>query len=350
MAATLGRTDPSVAEILLRSPWDFEFFQAVRLMALMYPERRPISGFRQPLEETIRFHAHLSMGFPPSAIQEVTPGIEEDDPLHMTVNFMGLTGPMGILPANYTEYLIARSYSRDNAAAAFFDLFNHRLISLFYLAWEKHHFPVAYERQSQPAASQWGFTRYLFDLMGMGTTGLLGRLEITDSVLLSHCGLIAQRPHSAAALAGLLRDYFQVPVEIHQFVGKWCYLEEDDLSYLGENTVSSQLGCGAVAGSQVWNPQARFRIRVGPLTWKRFQSFLPGGSAFKELVVLAMYFANQAMDFETQFILLAHEVSGCRLSDEQDSPRLGLSSWLKTETFPKDAEDLVLAVRSSGGL
>jgi predicted component of type VI protein secretion system len=54
------------------------------------------------------------------------------------------------------------------------------------------------------------------------------------------------------------------------------------------------------------------------------------------------------MDFETQFILLAREVSGCRLSDDQDSPRLGLSSWLKTEAFPNDAEDLVLAVRSSG--
>ena len=350
MATPLGRTDPSVAEILLRSAWDFEFFQAVRLLALIYPERRPISGFRQPLEETVRFHAHLSMAFPPSAIQEITPGTEVDDPLHMTVNFMGLTGPMGILPSNYTEYLIARSYSRDNAAAAFFDLFNHRLIALFYLAWEKHHFTVGYERQSQPAASQWEFTKYLFDLMGMGTTGLQGRLEMPDSVLLSHCGLIAQRPHSATALAGLLRDYFRVPVEIHQFVGKWCYLEQDDLSYLGEKTVSSQLGCGAVAGSQVWNPQARFRIRVGPLSWKRFQSFLPGGPAFRELIALAMYFANQAMDFETQFTLLAREVSECRLSDDQDSPRLGLSSWLKTEAFAKDAEDLVLAVGSSGGV
>ena len=348
MATTFRRADPSVAENLLRSAWDFDFFQAVRLLALMYPESRPISGFRQPLEETVRFHAHLSMAFPPSAIQEITPGSEEGDPLQMTVNFMGLTGPMGILPAHYTEYLIARNYSRDNAAAAFFDLFNHRLIALFYLAWEKHHFTVAYERHSQPAATQWGFTRYLFDLIGMGTTGLQGRLEMDDSVLLSHCGLIAQRPHSASALTGLLRDYFRVPIDTHQFIGKWCFLEQDDLSYLGENSVSSQLGYGAIAGSQVWNPQARFRIRVGPVTWKRYQSFLPGGSAFHELVALALYFANQAMDFEVQLILLAPEVSWCQLSDDQDSPRLGLSSWLKTAAFPKDAEDLVLAIRSSG--
>lgn len=349
MATPFRRTDPSVAELLLRSPWNFNFFQAVRLLALMYPERHPISGFRQSLEESVRFHAHLSTLFPASAIQEIKPETGDDHPLHMTVNFMGLTGPLGMLPVHYTEYLIARRYVGDNAAAAFFDLFNHRLISLFYLAWEKHHFPVSYEQEVHTPGKQSVFTAYLFDLMGMGTAGLQGRLEIADSVLLSYCGLIAQRPRSASALAGLLRDYFQVPIEIEQFVGQWSYLEQEDLSYLGENSVSSQLGCGAVAGRNVWNPQARFRIRVGPLIWKRFQSFLPGGSTFRQLVALARYFVNQAMDFEVQCILLAGEVPRCQLSADQDSPRLGLSSWLKTSGFPKDAEDLVLAVRSSGG-
>ena len=347
MAAPLGRTDPSVAENLLESPWNFEFFQAVRLLALMYPDRRLLSGFSQPSEEIVRFHAHLSMAFPPSAIREIQPRQKEDRPLDMTVNFMGLTGPSGILPAHYTEYLIARSYSRDDAAAAFFDLFNHRLISLFYLAWEKHHFPVAYQRESQSLVAQRRFTGYLFDLIGMGTPGLQGRLELTDSALLSYCGLIAQRPHSATALAGLLRDYFRVPIEIDQFVGKWCHLEHDDLSHLNADALSSQLGSGAIAGDLVWNPQARFRIRIGPLTWERFNSFLPDGSAFRDLVALARYFVNQAMDFEVQVILLAHEVPGCEVSSDPQSPRLGLSSWLKTAAFTEDAADLVLNVRSS---
>src|ERR1039457_221134 len=91
MAAPLGRTDPSVAENLLEFPWNFEFFQAVRLLALMYPNRRLLSGFGQPLEEIVRFHAHLSMAFPPSAIREIQPRQKEDRPLDMTVNFMGLT-------------------------------------------------------------------------------------------------------------------------------------------------------------------------------------------------------------------------------------------------------------------
>ena len=347
MAAPLWRTDPSVAEILLESPWNFEFFQAVRLLALMYPNRRLLSGFRQPPEEIVRFHAHLSMAFPPSAIRNVEPSLEEDGPLDMTVNFMGLTGPAGILPAHYTEYLIARSYSRDDAAAAFFDLFNHRLISLFYLAWEKHHFPVAYQRESQSVVTQRRFTGYLFDLIGMGTPGLQERLELTDSALLSYCGLIAQRPHSATALAGLLRDYFRVPMEIDQFVGKWCRLEHDDLSHLSADAISTQLGSGAIAGDLVWNPQARFRVRIGPLTRERFNSFLPDGSAFRDMVALTRYFVNQAMDFEVQVILLADEVPLFDVLGDPQSPRLGFSSWLKTTAFPEDAADLVMTVRSS---
>jgi type VI secretion system protein ImpH len=182
----------------------------------------------------------------------------------------------------------------------------------------------------------------------MGTPGLLGRIGIGDFALLSYAGLIAQRPHSAVALRGMLSDFFQVPVEIDQFAGKWCVLDPQTLSSLAGTGVQNQLGKGAIAGDQVWNQQARFRIRIGPVSWERFNSFLPDGAGFRELVQLTRYFVNQAMDFEVQVVLLAHEVPWCRGSDDPDSPRLGLSSWLKTAPFENNANDLVLAVPSSG--
>jgi hypothetical protein len=47
MASSVRRTDPSVADCLLGSPWDFDFFQAVRLLAILQPDRRLLSGFYQ---------------------------------------------------------------------------------------------------------------------------------------------------------------------------------------------------------------------------------------------------------------------------------------------------------------
>ncbi len=128
----------------------------------------------------------------------------------MTVAFFGLTGTQGVLPLCYTEWMIAGRAAKDTTLAAFFDLFNHRLTSLFYRAWEKHAAPVLYElaaaRNQQPDP----FTHYLFDLIGIGTAGLRDRMRARDESLLRYCGLIAQRPLSAPSLRGILRDYFSV--------------------------------------------------------------------------------------------------------------------------------------------
>ena len=55
----------------------------------------------------------------------------------------------------------------------FFDIFNHRIISLFYRGWKKYRFYIAYE-QSQGDDDL--VTSSLYDLLGMGTAGLRGRM------------------------------------------------------------------------------------------------------------------------------------------------------------------------------
>jgi type VI secretion system protein ImpH len=178
----------------------------------------------------------------------------------------------------------------------------------------------------------------------MGTPGLRGRLGIRDQALLRYAGLIAQRPHSASALGGILRDYFGLPIEIEQFRGKWFPLDEPSLSFLQQEGLHNQLGFGAIAGDAVWNQQARFRVQVGPISLERFIDFLPDGKAFAELVELTRYFVGLALEFDIQLILQAPEVPWCRLTDESvDAPRLGWMGWLKTEEFRADAREAVFA-------
>jgi type VI secretion system protein ImpH len=339
VATEVGRADPSVAELLFRRPYEFDFFQAVRLLGLMHPAGPLLSSLDDGLSELVRFRALPSLTFPPSAIHN----LREGNPIEMTVAFMGLTGPQGVLPEHYTELMIARLFEKDTAPAAFFDLFNHRFIALFYQAWAKHNVAASYERQQVSRSKGHSLTQYLFDLIGMGTRGLLGRLLVPDEALLLYGGLIAQRPHSASALRGMLEDYFQLPIEIRQFVGRWIPLAESDLSYLSPEGLHNQLGFGAIAGDQVWNQQAGFCLQLGPLTYKRFLHFLPEGEAFARLVNLVEFFVGRAFAVDVQLILLAAEVPWCSLSDDPDSPRLGWSTWLKTEEFPRDAQDTILA-------
>ena len=163
----------------------------------------------------------------------MSPTADGQGPAEMTVAFMGLTGPLGVLPRHYTELLLERQRRKDHTLGDFLDLFNHRLVSLLYRAWEKHHFPIAYERAMVRGQSDDRLSQYLFDLIGMGTAGLQGRMEVPDEALRFYAGLFAQHPHSASALSGLLRDYFGVPVDVVQFTGQWLTLAPEQRSRLG---------------------------------------------------------------------------------------------------------------------
>ena len=97
----------------------------------------------------------------------------------------------------------------------------------------------------------------------MGTDGLRGRLEVGDEALLFYTGLLAQHPRSASALPGLLQDYFGVPVVVIQFVGQWLPRWGRDRTRLGPGEANNALGVNAVAGSRVWDQQAKFRSAWG---------------------------------------------------------------------------------------
>ena len=252
---------------------------------------------------------------------------------------MGLTGPVGVLPLYYTSLLAERTRSGDRSAVDFFDIFNHRIISLFYLAWEKYRFSVAYEREGLDP-----FSHHLMDLIGLGTPGLQDRLPIPDDSLLYYSGLLAQHPRSAVALRNLLCDYFEVPVEVEQFAGGWYPLDRNTQTALqGGLGESEQLGRGAVVGDEVWDQTARVRIRIGPLSLAQYQDFLPQGSAYNPLRALTNLFSNGEFDFEINLILDRRDVPPCELGAEGDkAPQLGWVTWIRTREMKEDASETIL--------
>lgn len=346
MAAANGRTDPSVADLLFEEGYRFGFFQAVRVLERFYADRESVGRDAKPQREVARFRARQVLEFPPSEIYEVVRPADEGRPPEMTVAFMGLTGPLGVLPRHYTELLIERIRHKDHTLREFLDLFNHRAISLFFRAWEKYRFFIGYERAVASRAGYDPFSLCLFDLIGMGTKGLRGRLEVEDEAFLFYAGLLAQRPRSVSALEGLLENYFGVRARAAQFVGQWLPLAEDQRTRLGLAEANNVIGLDAVIGSRVWDQQAKFEVQVGPLTYSAFCAFLPPGSAFRPLAQLTRFFVGQEFDFDVRLILRAAEVPGCRLGQPSEGAvRLGWSTWLKTADFARDADDTLLTGR-----
>ncbi len=350
MGTSSGVSDPdvetgceslaAVAAALDRDPYNFDFFQAVRLLQRMAADRQPVGRFVDPSEEAVRFAVNPSLAFPASQIQVLTR--EEGRPARLTVNFMGLTGPLAVLPVFYTERIIERLRSKkDGTLRDFFDIFHHRLISLFYQAWQKYRFTVAYETGERDR-----FSHHLLDLMGLGTEGLANRQAVGDDALIYYSGLLAHTPRTASSLEQILEDYFEVPVEVEQFAGGWYRLDNDTQCRLEEgDRTSTQLGLGAVVGHEVWDQQSRVRVHVGPLSFQHYLDFLPTGTAYKPLVALLNFFGNREFDFDVRLILRREEVPRCQLGlDESDGPQLGWVTWVRSQPMPRDAGDTILEI------
>jgi type VI secretion system protein ImpH len=325
-------------QILSDEGYRFEFFQAVRLLEKVYSDRKPVGREAMPHEEIVRFRSNISLDFPASEIYEVRELEDErfdEDRTEMLVNFMGVIGVSGVLPVQYTELALDRIRRRDTSMWAFLDIFTHRAVSLFYRAWGKYRFPVNYERGNDD------FTSYLFDIAGLGTRGLRGRMSVEDESLLPYTGLIAQRPHSTNALENMLSDYFRADVKLAQFFGQWLDLSEADITNLGVK--NGRLGDNAVIGTRVWEQRSKFRVRIGPVPFNQFQAFLPNGSAHKQLISMLKFMSGIEFDFDTQLILTAKQVPGTILTTRAlRKPMLGWTSWLKTKPFEEDDEQVVL--------
>ncbi len=342
MGAT-GRTSDSdldratVEQRLYDEPYCFHFFQAVRLLHLIFPNSEPVGRFARPSQEPVRFASNNTLAFPPSEVHALESAAGR--PPRMTVNLMGITGPLGVLPLYYTQLLIDRIKARDHSAREFFDLFNHRLISMFYAAWEKYRALVAYERGERDRATQ-----ALLSLIGLGTPGLPDRQTVRDDAMLYYSGLLAQRPVSAAAVSQVLSDYFDVPVEVVQFTGAWYQLDiPTQCQFEDADSASEQLGFGAVVGDEVWNQQSRARLRVGPLGLERYRDFLPSGTAYIPLRTLARFMVNDQIDFEVQLVLRREDVPACALGAEEGPPaELGWITWIKSAPLKADLDDTIL--------
>jgi len=374
MADSSRKPGADLIQELLKTPQDFEFFQAVRIIERMVIEtsrgqRSSVGGDGDAEGECLRFRSLASLSFPPGQISAVTTtrrpaqsetteqassagqssAPERAPQFELTVPFMGLTGPSGVLPQHYTSMIIERSHFRnkDYAIQEFFDLFNHRAISFFYRAWEKYRFQFAYERCLRDGIRQDDqFSCSLLSLVGLGMVNLRERFPFEDQTILAYGGLFASATRTAAGLEQIVGDCFRIATVVEQFVGQWLQLAPENQSCLpsranvfGQNL---QLSEEAVVGTCAWDVQFRFRVVLGPLTHDEFRTLLPGGVRLQAIADLVRFYAGINRDFDIQLILKKEDVPVCRLSaDDNYEPRLGWTTWLPTsEPRGTDSRDV----------
>ncbi len=323
VASEKRKPDPPLRDRLFKEFYHFSFFKAVRLLELLFPGKKPLGQTLTPGEEAVRFSVKPGLTFPPSDIASLRQE-DEERPAEMEVAFMGLIGPSGVLPHWYNDLALERLRQKDFSLTAFFDIFHHRLVSLFYLAWKRYRFP-----ENFLAGAEDKLSRHLLSLIGLGTPRLAGRIGVPRESLVFYSGLLSRMVPSAVAIESAVEYFSGTRVWVEQFIDRAVSISPEDQTQLG--LANGQLGIDALCGTLAWENQTKFRVHLGPMGYGRFLRLLPTGDLLRPIFSLVRYMVGVEYEFEIRLVLLRKEVPLCTVGMESpESPRLGWSTWLTT--------------------
>jgi len=344
MAPQSRRKTISIVDKLYKEPWRFSFFQAVRLIQNVFNRQGVASSELSPVAsdvaakgELVKFSSAATLAYSTSDVlavkKEATDNLAKTD---VQVSFMGLAGISGALPSHYTDFILQRQRAKDTAMRDFFNLFNHRAISLFYRASEKHHLAYSYEAYKVHGKSDTvdPITNALLALIGRRVTAI----DTASSVRLAENrlffgGIYAASQCSPVALAALLSEQFNVPIFVEQFIGEWAELHADDRislgDYQGRTGANNCLGMNAIIGTKVYCVESRFRIIIGSLSRHEFEQMKPGSEKLHALVKFTRNYIGPNLVFDLKIKLDMGDASCARLSCGNGvGSSLGWDTWL----------------------
>ena len=319
---------------LRERPYDFGLFATMRRFECGAAGKPRFGLSLRPVEDPIRLGQNPTLAFAASQLSELEPGRGRIPP-RLAVFGPGLFGPQGALPIHITEYVSDRMRNHDDFAMwRFYDLFHHRMLSLLYRAWGNAQPAVNADRPEDDR-----FTTYVASLMGMGLETLRDRDGFPDHARLHYVGHFARQSRSPEGLIGALRDFFDVDVQLQQFIGEWLVIPEAAHWRLGERRHNAGLGLGTTIGASVWGCQHKFRLTLGPLDFASFQRFLPGTDTVDRLVAIVRSFCGDEYDWDLKLVLKKDEVPAVQLGQQG---LLGRTSWMDDRQRERDAEDACL--------
>jgi len=306
-------------ERLLEKPQQFNFYQAVRILAQSDGYG---NNYDDALEDIlpIRFFGNSGLQFFASDIAKIDKQANEKLPKYrMYVNFLSLYGSVSPLPDHYSEDILFEG--EDTTLRHFLDLFNHRLISLHYQAWLKYRWFFKYQ-----AGAKDKFSQHMLAIAGIRQVKGHNSTALEWERLLPFVGLLSLRVTTHGILARIIQGYFGLSdVYIEENVSDDIEIDAAQKVRLGVR--NSILGVNLSIGNRVRNISGKFRIHLRSLNLKQFHNFMRGGEFHPVLHQLVNTVLREPLRFDCLLELGVGEVPPMKLCGEFPQG-LGRDTWI----------------------
>ncbi|WP_115719848.1 type VI secretion system baseplate subunit TssG [Gallaecimonas mangrovi] len=273
-----------------------------------------------PDKELVKFRARQHQGFAGQDVVRARHQRTEDGKLRavLDLDFMSLTGARGVLPGHYSELVLQQLKAKSPALQDFLDLFNHRLLSLFYRSWARTQPAVAQERDELDP-----FTAIMRALTG-----------VEDDSQLQYGAALMRGPKSGAVLCQILEDLTGIKVRYQALQGGWVGVDIAEQSAMPSKQKPmgqfAHLG-EAVLGSKTWVADKGLVLNFAPKSHQQVASLLPGGQYSGAVADLNLAFAGRQTRVRCQMTTQARFLPGARANAKS---RLGADSFLQAINQP----------------
>ena len=264
----------------------------------------------------------------PGDLARLDPG---SNPPMVRAQFLGLFGPFGALPLNWSEEITRWFRDGDEAFTRFGDIFTARFQELYYRAWADAHAITQFDHGRDDR-----FSVYVGSVLGNGTPAMQGRDVLSDTVRLGFAGLALGTVKSPVRLQQMLAQHFdgKARIDIEEMVPAWLDFEPEARNQLGIQAAS--LGQDMFLGSRIRSVSERIRVHVRVGTKADYFRFLPGRDDHEALRAILHWYIGLAYEAELMLWLPQPEVSPAILGE---SAELGWMACIAPD--PGRAEDLV---------
>ncbi|MBK5011301.1 type VI secretion system baseplate subunit TssG [Pseudomonas sp. S60] len=321
MAHPDRQTTADLADQLLAEAHQYNFFQLLeRLHGLHGDDLEP----RWPAPATrlrVRLASDPRLTFPVSDVYKAERMPETADRYRVCTTFMGLHGTDSPLPTYYLEEVSYEHAHGIGVRPAFFDFFNHYLLSLLHRIWRKYRYYIRF----QPGATD-GFSQYIFALLGLNDKQLRGDTPLPWSRLLSFAGVIASRSRAPGTVAGIIAHCFDLQqVHIREFETRLVPTTARQLVSLGRR--NGQLGSSFMVGSRTRTRSSKFTIVISELDQEQLRDLLPSGINFNRLRALIDVLLRDGLAYDLELRLKPNALSPFCLHRSQGA-YLGWTSFV----------------------
>ncbi|MEM9220865.1 MAG: type VI secretion system baseplate subunit TssG [Pseudomonadota bacterium] len=300
-------------------PWRYDLFSLLRWLERERADRPRISDSARRSGDLATLSQNPFMAFPASNVV----GARENEAgrAEVTVQFLGLLGPMGALPMSLTEEAYFWQVAEDDAFPRFLDVFNNRFIQLFFRAWANAR-PITHH--DRPNSDR--FLDYVGSVVGLGIDAGEHTNGVSTLAKAGYAGILSARVKSASRLRSFLAGLFDVDVAVQEFVPVELPLAAEDQSQLGSK--NSGLGVDLMVGSAVLAFDEKVRIRVTVASLEEYQSFLPAGPNSTRLADAIEFYLGEELDWDIELALPTEVAPAAALGS---AGQLGWTGWMNPQ-------------------